>query len=136
MSTECRHCRVLHWIDETVNGSRCDPEFNACCAGGRVVLPSIQLLPSTLIRLLTGQDQQSHAFRDQIRAHNSVLAFASLGAQIDECVTGQRGVYSFRIQVAQFHQMGALLPVKEEQARGSLRSTSTTWVHSSIVVRR
>jgi hypothetical protein len=40
--------------------------------------------------------------------YNSVLAFTSLGAKVDESVTGAPGPYSFHIQGELYHKIGSL----------------------------
>jgi len=49
--------------------------------------------------------------------YNNVLSFCSLGVEIDESVTGQRGVYTFRIKGALCHKIGSLLPAEGEQPK-------------------
>jgi len=44
-----------------------------------------------------------------------MLAFTSLGAKIDELVTGGHGPYSFRIQGELYHKIGSLCPVEGQQ---------------------
>ena len=56
-------------------------------------------------------------FREHIRTYNNVLSFCSLGVEIDESVTGQRGVYTFRIKGALCHKIGSLLPAEGEQPK-------------------
>jgi hypothetical protein len=47
--------------------------------------------------------------------YNSVLAFTSLGAKVDESVTGGPGSYSFRIQDEVYHKIGSLCPVEGQR---------------------
>uniref|UniRef100_U9UV61 Helitron helicase-like domain-containing protein n=1 Tax=Rhizophagus irregularis (strain DAOM 181602 / DAOM 197198 / MUCL 43194) TaxID=747089 RepID=U9UV61_RHIID len=48
---------------------------------------------------------------DSIRAYNSIFAFTSLGANIDEdLANAKEGVYTFRIQGALYHRIGGLMP--------------------------
>jgi hypothetical protein len=44
--------------------------------------------------------------------YNSVLAFTSFGAKVDESVTGGPGPYSFRIQGELYHKIGSLCPTE------------------------
>jgi hypothetical protein len=46
---------------------------------------------------------------------NSVLAFTSLGAKVDESVTGGVGSYSFRIQGELYHKIESLCPAKGQR---------------------
>ncbi len=61
---------------------------------------------------LTSKESSAVKFRDQICMYNSVLAFTSLGAKVDELVTGGPGPYSFRIQGELYHKIGSLCPVE------------------------
>jgi hypothetical protein len=47
--------------------------------------------------------------------YNSVLAFTSLGAKIDESVTGGPGPYSFRIQGELYHKIRSLCPAEGQR---------------------
>ncbi len=58
--------------------------------------------------LLTNKESSVVKFRDQICMYNSVLAFTSLGAKVDESVTGGPGPYSFRIQGELYHKIRSL----------------------------
>ncbi|CAI2183066.1 13215_t:CDS:2 [Funneliformis geosporum] len=45
------------------------------------------------------------------RAYNQVLAFTSLGVNLDkELANAKKEVYTFRIQGALYHQIGSLMP--------------------------
>jgi len=46
--------------------------------------------------------------------YNLVLAFTSLGAKVDESVTGGPRPYSFRIQGELYHKIGSLCPVERQ----------------------
>ncbi len=47
--------------------------------------------------------------------YNSVLAFTSLGAKVDESVTGGPRPYSFRIQGELYHKIGSLCPAEGQR---------------------
>ncbi len=47
--------------------------------------------------------------------YNSVLAFTSLSAKVDESVTGGLGSYSFRIQGELYHKIGSLCPAEGQR---------------------
>ena len=86
-----------------------------CCGEGKVVLPSLNILPELLGHLLTATNSRGKDFRDHIRAYNSSLAFCSLGANIDkELANARRGVYTFRIQGVVHHYIGSLVPNCDE----------------------
>src|SRR5581483_3588942 len=111
----CCNCGALMWLDEKVNVSAKSPIFTTCCAKGKVLLPPLQNLPSPLDRLLTGMDQNSCLFRQNIRMYNSALSFTSIGAKIDDHITGTRGVYTFRIHGEMYHSIGTLLPNNKDK---------------------
>jgi hypothetical protein len=97
------------WIKErSTNSTNNNPQFSLCCENGKVLLLN---LPATLLELevlLTSKESSAVKFRDQIRMYNSVLAFTSFGAKVDESVTGGPGSYSFRIQGELYHKIGSL----------------------------
>ena len=98
MDTSCSFCGALKWLDERVTGStKRSPVFTTCCAQGKVLLPCLQEPPAVLKSYLMGDDASSREFQQNIRAYNSALAFTSIGAKIDDNITGTRGPYTFHI---------------------------------------
>jgi hypothetical protein len=83
-----------------------------CCENGKVLLPNLLATLQELEVLLTSKDSSAVKFQDQIRMYNSVLAFISLGAKVDESVTGGPGSYSFRIQGELYHKIESLCPAE------------------------
>jgi hypothetical protein len=75
-------------------------------------LPNLPATPQELEVLLTSKESSAIKFRDQIRMYNSVLAFTSLNAKVDESVTGRPGLYSFHIQGELYHKIESLCPVE------------------------
>jgi hypothetical protein len=47
--------------------------------------------------------------------YNSVLAFTSLGAKVDESITGGLRPYSFHIQGELYHKIGSLCPAEGQR---------------------
>ncbi len=47
--------------------------------------------------------------------YNSVLAFISFGAKVDESVIGGPGSYSFHIQGEFYHKIGSLCPIEGQR---------------------
>jgi hypothetical protein len=117
MIYKCNKCGAMMWLDEKINKSIRLPEFSTCCAKGKVMLPSLQELPLPLNTLLTGTDPRSRLFRQNIRMYNSALSFTSIGAKIDQQITGTSGIYTFRIHGEMYHRIGTLLPDPEIQPR-------------------
>ncbi len=79
------------------------------------LLPSLPATSQELEVLLTSKESSAVKFRDQIRMYNSVLAFTSLGAKVDESVTRGPRLYSFRIQGELYHKIGSLCLVEGQR---------------------
>jgi hypothetical protein len=86
-----------------------------CCKNGKILLPNLPATPQELEVLLTSKESSAVKFRDQICMYNSVLAFTSLSAKVDESVIGGRGPYSFRIQGELYHKIRSLCPAKGQR---------------------
>ena len=71
MNYICPECGAQMFKEEQSRG------FSFCCSHGSVKLPPIKEPPQLLKCLLTGTTQTDHNFRENIRAYNSGLAFAS-----------------------------------------------------------
>jgi len=88
-----------------------------------VVLPQLPISAD----LLQDQDPECKAFRSNIRAYNSVLAFTSVGVSIDRALAnGQFGVFTYRIQGELKHQIGSLLP-----ADGAAPKFAQMYIHDT-----
>jgi hypothetical protein len=96
------------WIKERSTKSNNHPQFSLCYENGKVLLSNLPATPQELEVLFTNKESSAVKFRDQIRMYNSVLAFTSLGAKVDESVTGGPGSYSFCIQGELYHKIGSL----------------------------
>jgi hypothetical protein len=104
------------WIKERLaKSSYNNPQFFLCCENGEVLLPSLPATSQQLEVLLTGKDSNVVKFQDQICMYNSVLAFISLGAKVDELITRGIKPYSFRIQGEFYHKIGSLCPAEEQR---------------------
>ncbi len=116
MDTICGFCNAKMWIKERSAKSRKNhPQFSLCCENDKVMLPNLPATPQELEVLLTSKESSVVKFRNQIRMYNSVLAFTSLGAKVDESVIGGPGPYSFRIQGELYHKIGSLCPVEGQR---------------------
>ncbi|POW03398.1 hypothetical protein PSTT_11101 [Puccinia striiformis] len=115
MDDVCESCDSLHWRGErTVNDrNKIRASYSICCHKGKSILP-IQYneieFPEVLKRRLVGTSSVSRKFQDQIRAYNNALSFASCGTTVDRTVQGQRGIYTFQVQGALFHDIGSVFP--------------------------
>jgi hypothetical protein len=104
------------WIKERLaKSSNSNPQFFLCCENGKVLLSSLPATLQELKVLLTNKERSVIKFRDQIRMYNSVLAFTSFGAKVDESVTIGIGPYSFRIQGELYHKIGSMCPVEGQR---------------------
>ncbi len=116
MDTICGFCNAKMWIKEQLAKlSYNNPQFSLCCENGKVLLPSLPSTAQELEVLLTSKESNAVKFRNQIHMYNSVLAFTSFGAKVDESVTRDPGSYSFRIQGELYHKIGSLCPVKGQR---------------------
>ena len=109
-------CQTKFWAGEKLSGStKSCYKFSLCCGEGKVVLLPVAPHPELLMHLLTATDPRGRAFREQIRAYNNALAFASLGANLDKgLANAKRGVYTFRIHGVMYHRIGRLMPNEGE----------------------
>ena len=98
MDNLCNHCGAFIWKSENKS---------LCCANGQVTLPPLPPPPLFLQQLFSGTDAKCRTFRDNIRAYNSSLAFASLGVNVEFLPPG---VYCFKIHGEVHHSVGPLLP--------------------------
>ena len=107
---QCPECGVLHWKGEMLRSSTtCIPCFGSCCNGGDKILTRIMDPPEPLYRLLTSADAEAVQFRENIRRYNATFTFTSLGAKLDDRLTGN-GFRPFQIYGEIYHQIGTLAP--------------------------
>jgi hypothetical protein len=112
MDTICGFCNAKMWIKERLAKSNNHPQFSLCYENGKILLPNLPATPQELEVVLISKESSVVKFQDQIRMYNSMLAFTSLGAKVDESVTGGPGPYSFRIQGELYHRNESLCPTK------------------------
>jgi len=92
MDTICGFCNAKMWIKERSTKSNNHPQFSLCYENDKVLLLNLPATPQKLEVLLTSKESNAVKFRDQIYMCNSVLAFISFGAKVDESVTGGLGL--------------------------------------------
>nr|CAD1842606.1 unnamed protein product [Ananas comosus var. bracteatus] len=116
---ECQSCGALFWYDERIkSGNENIPRFSLCCGDGKISLPLLQETPDLLDHLLNyNRSADSVNFRENIRVYNSMFAFTSIGAKIDNEINRKPGPYIFRITGQNHHRMGSLLPVDGERPK-------------------
>jgi hypothetical protein len=116
MDTICGFCNTKMWIKERLAKlSYNNPQVSLCYKNGKVLLPSLPATPQELEVLLTSKERSAIKFRDWIRMYNSMLAFISLGAKVDESVTGGPRPYSFCIQGELYHKIRSLCPAERQR---------------------
>jgi hypothetical protein len=104
------------WIKErSAKSTNNNLQFSLCCENGKVLLLNLPTTPQELEVFLTSKESSAVKFQDQICMYNSVLAFTSLGAKVDESITGGLGPYSFRIQGEHYHKIGSLCPTEGQR---------------------
>ena len=82
-----------------------------CCNSGKVQLPQMQPIHTTIKNLLIGRDLLSDEFRTMIRLYNSILSFTSIKASVDEKLANNKvGNYTYKISGAVHHCIGNLRP--------------------------
>ena len=99
MDNVCTSCQALKWKHETKG---------FCCQGGQIRLQLLHSAPQPLLDLLTSTDANANTY---IRLYNSIFAFTSIQADIDkDLANADRGVYTYQLHGALYHQYGGLLP--------------------------
>lgn len=110
MDQECSYCHSLYFKDE----KPADGAYKYCCRKGTVLIdhnePNQQKrpFPQYLREIFQNVNHPYYRkFHDNIRTYNSVLAFASIGAKIDDLIDpdpiGGSGV--FRVHGQLYHRM-------------------------------
>jgi hypothetical protein len=77
---------------------------------------NLPLTPQELEVFLTSKERSVVKFRDQICMYNSVLAFISLSAKVNESVTRGIGPYFFHIQGELYHKIGSMCLAEGQRA--------------------
>jgi hypothetical protein len=72
-------------------------------------------------------------FQHRTRAYNNAVSFTSCGATLDRSVQGYRGIYSFRVIGALYHDLGSVFPDGESHsATGSFAQIYVTGGNDNI----
>ena len=91
--------------------SKRSPKFGMCCFSGKIKLPKLENPPPELIEFLTGINDASKKFRENIRQYNNALAMTSIGIKQDYAINQQGGgPWLFKIQGKLSHYSGSLFP--------------------------
>ena len=107
----CCDCGALLFKGENHTGRlSSSATFGLCCSKGAIKLPPIKDPPQKLKNLFTGNSQKYRNFRQNIRAYNSSLAFASMCFTGHEYTFKSRGPYCFKINGQVYHRISQLQP--------------------------
>jgi hypothetical protein len=78
---------------------------------GQVALPELSPIPKEMYDFLTINTNQNIEFKTHIRLYNSLLAFTSSSANVDESLMrATSGVYTYRINGSVHHKLSNYLP--------------------------
>jgi hypothetical protein len=99
------------WDSEQLTTSTTNNKFfGYCCMNGQVALPELSTVPKEMLDLLTINTKQNIEFKTHIRLYNSLLAFTSSSANVDESLMrANTGVYTYRINGAVHHKLSNYL---------------------------
>ena len=109
------------WLEEKLSSSSYkNPKFGTCCLQGTIKLPIQNQIPDSLKDLLTSNNKDSQKFRNAIRLYNSILAFTSVSANVDEkLMKARNGVYNYRISGSVHHKISNFIPDDNEPPKFS-----------------
>ncbi|PWA89286.1 helitron helicase-like domain-containing protein [Artemisia annua] len=110
----CQHCHAIFWLEERRTGlpGSAAPQYQRCCAGGRVFLRTYEHYPQYITNLFSDRH-----FMDNIRAYNQMFAMTSVGATIDNSINTGRGPYVFRVSEQIYHWIGGFCPNGDDSPR-------------------
>jgi hypothetical protein len=119
MNIVCAFCGALMWLEERASGSSMrNPKFQMCCSKGKSIIENLKPTPAPISTLLTGTDNRSKEFRNNIRSYNSSLSFSSMGVKLDHRLANMNtGNYTFRIQGSPYHLIGSAMPEQGDQPK-------------------
>ena len=112
MEKVCGFCGAWYWEAEKTSAGK----YTACCSNGAVKLPPIRPPPPYIQELLLGNSPDGRCFKKKARAFNSKLSFASVSMN-QYLFPNTRGVPALRISGSIYHNIGAIHPEPEQQAK-------------------
>ncbi|KAL8462864.1 hypothetical protein ACS0TY_033751 [Phlomoides rotata] len=69
-------------------------------------------------------DEKSKHFLKHIRAYYMMFSFTSMGGKIDRSINKGGGPFVFKLNGANYHQIGSMLPQQEERPSGKDKDSS------------
>ena len=123
---EIRHLNVTFAVlqfgmkkDQKKTKAFCNPQFSICCIKGKIELHLLKQPPELLFNLINGNDARSSHFLLNIRQHNSMFAFTSIGGKVDRSLNNGQAAPQFILSGQNFHKIGSLLPSEGQQPKFS-----------------
>ena len=103
--------------DEKLPTSRKNkPLFGVCCLQGKIDLPPLNPIPDKINELLILNTKEAKDFRSSIRLYNSILAFTSSSAQVDDSLMkANSGAYTYRINRSVHHKISNYLAYPDKK---------------------
>ena len=100
------------WTDEKLTSStNNNPKFGFCCLQGSLDIPILNKIPNELYQLISAQNRSGKDLRTSIRLYNSILAFTSISANVDNSLmSAETEVYTYRINGAVHHKISSYSP--------------------------
>lgn len=119
--SRCQFCNALMWYDEKlVCRPKNKPQFGLCCLSGTITIPELKDYPNELFKFISNNTKASKEFLNAVRLYNSILAFTSVSANVDDSLlAATNGTYTYRIHGSVTHAISNYHPNEPEQAKFS-----------------
>lgn len=98
----CDGCSAVHFVKEKKKVIGDKNYYSSCCSLNKLRLPDYNILPPVLLKLLSGNDEESKLFFNNIRYINKQLSFASIVPKIDASLDSGIPIYRVRGEVNRF----------------------------------
>jgi hypothetical protein len=114
-----RDDRGRMWLEERLSvSSKINPKFQMCCSQGKSMIENLKPTPAPISTLLTGTDNRSKEFHNNIQSYNSSLSFSLMSVNLDHRLANMNtGNYTFRIQGSPYHLIGSAMPDQGDQPK-------------------
>ena len=112
MDQVCEFCGAKFWNAERNS----DGTYSKCCSHGKIKLPPVRPPPPYVKELLLGISPSAKIFKNKARAFNTKSSFASVTMK-PSLFPSTRGVPAMRISGSVYHNIGAIHPEANVQAK-------------------
>ena len=112
MDQVCEFCGAKFWNAERNS----DGTYSKCCNNGKIKLPPVRPPPPYVKELLLGISPSAKIFKNKARAFNTKSSFASVTMK-QSLFPSTRGVPAMRISGSVYHNIGAIHPEANVQAK-------------------